>query len=94
MATEKTASSAKEKKIANDPYEMVTINVPRVKGAGRGMYVSVNGNSWFVPWGKKQEVPRYVAEVIENSIEQDERTAEMIEEHETRFIGKEKKLYR
>lgn len=90
METKNTATSAKEKKAPN-PHDMVTINVPRIKGAGKGMYVSVNGNSWFVPWGKN-EVPRYIAEVVENSIEQDERTAEMIEELESRFLSKEKQM--
>ena len=44
------------------------------------VFVSVNGENYLIQRGKTVEVPDYIAEVLEHSMEQDERTAELISE--------------
>lgn len=45
--------------------------------------VGVNGKIWKIKRGEHVKIPRYVAKVIENSMEQDEKTARLIEGSET-----------
>ena len=42
------------------------------------VFVGVNGENYLIQRGKTVEVPDYVAEVLEHSMEQDEKTAELI----------------
>lgn len=42
------------------------------------VFVAVNGENYLIQRGKTVEVPDYVAEVLEHSMEQDEKTAELI----------------
>lgn len=44
------------------------------------VFVAVNGENYLIQRGKTVEVPDYIAEVLEHSMEQDERTAELISE--------------
>ena len=43
------------------------------------VFVGVNGENYLIQRGKTVEVPDYVAEVLEHSMEQDEKTAELID---------------
>lgn len=56
---------------------------PRRKNE-RGRYVSVNNLSMFVPYGQEVNIPRCIAEVLDNSIEQDDVTANRIIDLETK----------
>ncbi len=51
----------------NEP-EMTTVVIPRGrKNQENFVIVSVNGNSWKIMRGVEVQVPRYVAEVLENA---------------------------
>jgi len=52
------------------------------------VYAAVNGESYLVPRGVEVEVPEYIAEVIENSIKQDEATVNQMEVLEDKFNEK------
>lgn len=64
---------------ANDPWEKVMVKLQRDRKSGKGVYVNVNNHNYFVPRGELVEVPRFVAETLEHSANQDENTARMIE---------------
>ena len=53
--------------------ELVKIKLPAIKG-NKGLYVNVNNHNYFIPRGQVVEVPAFIAEVIENSVNQDEAT--------------------
>lgn len=59
--------------------EMVKIRIRKDKRVGGDLFVSVNDHNYLIKRGETVEVPRYIAEVIENSVMQDERTEELIE---------------
>lgn len=53
-----------------DPYEMVEITTERAPAKGaKSFQVGINGTMYTVPYGKKQMVPRCVAQEIERSLE-------------------------
>ena len=85
MATKATAEAKAEAVKANEEdnkywTEKVTIHLfkdsVKYKDA---VTVGVNGRFWQIERGVDVEVPRNVAEVLRQSQEQDQRTAEMIE---------------
>lgn len=47
--------------------------------------VAVNGKVWQIQRGVKVKVPKYVAEVLENSEMQDAKTADMIDKYTKNF---------
>ena len=65
--------------VENDPRRMVRIKLYRGRKDGKGVFVSVNNHRYFVPRGTTVEVPYFIAEVLRNSEEQDERTALLVE---------------
>lgn len=73
MATKATAETK------TPEVKMVKIKLSRTRKDGKGQYVNVNNHSMWIPRGEVVEVPDYIAEVLQNSAEQDERTAAMIE---------------
>ena len=65
----------------NDPRRMVKIKLPRDKNShSKGIYVNVNNYNYFIPRGEEVEVPYFIAAVIDNSLEQDDKTATLISE--------------
>lgn len=61
--------------VSDDPREYVEFKLPRdPRSKENGKYVSVNEISMFVPFGKRVKVPRCIKEVLENSLDEDERT--------------------
>ena len=53
---------------SNNPMkEMVDVFVPLVSGEENTMFVGLNGKAWQIPRGKKVQVPRPVADIIERS---------------------------
>lgn len=56
-----------------DPKALVKVKLPLKKG-DKGLFVNVNNHNYFIPRGQVVEVPAFIAEVIENSVNQDEAT--------------------
>ena len=84
MATKaepKETAVQEEKKPAKklDMKEMVKIRLSKDRSNNADLFVGVNGYTALIKRGVVVEVPRYVARVIERSIEQDQKTADMIE---------------
>lgn len=76
MATKETA-----KVVEYDPWEEVEYRIPRVPGAKNAdVFVRVNEKKFQIQRGKTVKIPRCVAEVLDNSQEQDDRTAELIDQ--------------
>ena len=67
-------AEAKEKK----EVKMVKIKVPRDRQRP-DMTVGVNGKFWQIKRGVEVEVPSYVAEVVNESIAQEEKAADLID---------------
>lgn len=78
MAEKKETKVTEEVKEVKGP-KMVKIKIPRDRQRG-DMVVGVNGKFWQFQRGKEVEVPESVAEVINWSIEQDERAEDLINE--------------
>lgn len=66
--------------------EMVTIRLFKDTGKySSDVYVNVNDHNFVIKRGVDVQVPRYIAEVIRNSEEQDRNTAIMIERANSEF---------
>ena len=74
------------------PKTMVKVKLFRDNSQYKdAVYVAVNGESYMVPRGEEVEVPDYVAKVLQNSIDEDQRTAEMLLKKVEEFDEKGKK---
>lgn len=60
MATEKNTEKTEK---------MVTIRLPRIKGAPDAEYVSINERNWLIKRGVSVEVPECVAKLLEEQEE-------------------------
>lgn len=49
------------------------------------VFVAVNGRGWLIRRGVEVQVPRYVAQVLEQSLDQDTATAELMERESAQF---------
>lgn len=58
MATEKKIPETKTE-------EMVTIKLPRIKGEEDAVYVSINERNWLIKRGVSVEVPKCVADLLD-----------------------------
>lgn len=56
------------------------------------VFVAVNGKSWQIRRGEDVTVPRYVADVLEQSMKQDASTARLIERESNGFAAETKAL--
>ncbi len=75
------------------PAEMVKIKLFKDNGQYKDpVFVAVNGHKFIVPRGVEVEVPDYIAEVLTNSFEQDQATADQLMELERKFREDTKKL--
>lgn len=77
---EKTIETTPEAKKTNNP-KMVTIKLPRIKGAPDSVWVSVNMDNWQIKRGVEVEVPYCVAEVLKHQEEMLESIAKFEEEN-------------
>lgn len=96
-AAKKTATSSTEtvaedsvpdevKKTLEYMREKVTINLFKDPGEYKDdVFVAVNGERFLIKRGVDVEVPRYVAEVLKQSREQDQKTADLIEEKSSEY---------
>lgn len=82
----KTEETEEQKKLRDHYNEKVVINLFLDNDKYRDdLIVNVNGKAWQIKRGVNVEVPRYVAEVIENSLKQDRATALHITELENNY---------
>jgi len=91
MARTETAKNeeAKTETPAVGGKKMVKIKLFRDNGRYKdAVYAAVNGESYMIPRGVEVEVPDYIAEVVENSIRQDEKTANQMEHLEAQYDQK------
>ena len=56
------------------------------------VYVGVNGKGWLIQRGVEVQVPRYVAQVLEQSVQQDEQAAALMEEKAGEFDSESRRL--
>lgn len=80
MATKRTPT------VANDPNELIEFEAfyddDRYKD---DIFVAVNGRRYQIKRGVKVKIPRFIYEVIMNSIEQDKATADLMERESSRY---------
>ena len=56
------------------------------------VFVAVNGRRFQIKRGVEVKLPKYVAEVLAQSAEQDQNTAQLIERESSRFAAEAEKL--
>lgn len=62
-----------------DPKELVTIKLPRDRKEEKRVFVSVNNHTYSIARGVEVQVPRYIAEIIDNAEKQKEASLLQIE---------------
>lgn len=93
MATKKTTDPEIEEKVVEKPIDERAYWRERVpfrafKDSGRykdDIIVGLNGRVYVIKRGVEVMIPRNVREIILQSMEQDERTAELIEREEDKY---------
>ncbi len=76
---------------APDPEQMVSIRLFKDNEKYKNdVFVAVNGRSFQIKRGETVEVPAYVAEVLEQSMEQDMATASLIEQESSAYAAEAK----
>ena len=100
MATKKAAEKAVEEVKAEEVK--TEVKAPKADAARKvkvrlfrdnnqykdSLFVAVNGESYLIPRGVEVEVPWYIAEVIENSMNEDQKTAEHLRVLEANYASK------
>ena len=93
VAVEEKEVKAKATEEPKVPWELQKVMIRLFRDNDRykdDVTVEVNGRVWRIQRGVDVLVPRYVAEVVENSLSQDDRTAAMIQKESDEFKAKEK----
>ena len=87
VRTEETTEEVKaEAKPEEKPDDWVNVYLMRDSDKYKGdVFVQVNGVGYIIQRGKNVKVPKAVAEVLQNSQEQDSRTAELIDQETEKF---------
>lgn len=87
VRTEETTEEVKaEAKPEEKPDDWVNVYLMRDYDKYKGdVFVQVNGVGYIIQRGKNVKVPKAVAEVLQNSQEQDSRTAELIDQETEKF---------
>lgn len=87
------AAAAKEAEAKADSSELVTIQLFKDSEKYKDdKFVAVNGKTWQIKRGVPVQVPKYVADVLEQSMKQDTATANMIERENAEFERKAEQL--
>lgn len=74
-------------------HEMVKIKLRKDRNSKLSdLFVSVNGKAYLIKRGVEVEVPRYVAKVIEDAEEQEERAIDYCEELANKFVKETEEL--
>lgn len=83
----------KIQKRENELHEMVKIKLRKDRNSKLSdLFVSVNGKAYLIKRGVEVEVPRYVAKVIEDAEEQEERAIDYCEELANKFVKETEEL--
>lgn len=83
--TEKQRQSQQEHS-GYDPDELVTVNIFGDGERYRGdVFVAVNGKSWAIRRNTDVKIPRYAAQVLEQSRQQDQETIRLIHRESRRL---------
>lgn len=86
-----TAETEEARKLKAYYEEKVTVNLFLDNDKYKDdVMVNVNGKLWQIQRGVDVQVPRYVAEVLENSMKQDRATALRIRELESKYEAESK----
>lgn len=87
VRNEETTEEVKaEAKPEEKPDDWVNVCLMRDSDKYKGdVFVQVNGVGYIIQRGKNVKVPKAVAEVLQNSQEQDSRTAELIDQETEKF---------
>ena len=87
---EEVKEEIKEEKPAElDPNRKVKIKLFKDNNLYKdAVYVAVNGEDYLVPRGVDVDVPWYIAEVLENSMAEDQRTADQLHYLEQDYLTK------
>lgn len=85
---------AKADNVASNPLkeEMVKIKLPKTPQLREPLFVSRNGKGMYIHRGVEVEVPKGVAEIIENSNRQEDIVYDLIQEAENEAKAKENQL--
>lgn len=87
------AAAVKEAEAKGDGTELVTIQLFKDSEKYKDdKFVAVNGKTWQIKRGVPVQVPKYVADVLEQSMKQDTATANMIERENAEFERKAEQL--
>ena len=94
-----TTKKEPEEKIVEEPfnerkYWMERVPFRAFKDSGKykdDITVGYNGRVYVIQRGKEVMIPRAVREIIYQSMEQDEKTAELIEREENRYLAESKR---
>ena len=93
VASGKPAMSEEAKKAEDYWNEEVEIQLFKDSGKYKDdVYVAVNGQNCLIQRGKPVKVKRKFAEVLRQSLEQDNETADMIRELESEYEARSKEL--
>lgn len=96
VQTDLAAEAAKileEAEAKADSSELVTIQLFKDSEKYKDdKFVAVNGKTWQIKRGVPVQVPKYVADVLEQSMKQDTATANMIERENAEFERKAEQL--
>lgn len=70
------------------PYDRVSIRLTRDGNEHKQpLYVSINTSDFYIPRGKDVEVPRYVADYIQDMMDKEYALMEKYDEIEKRFLS-------
>lgn len=73
--------------------ELVSVKLFKDNDRYKGdVFVAVNGRRFQIKRGVEVKIPKYVAEVLAQSAEQDQNTAQLIERESSRFAAEAEKL--
>lgn len=82
---------AEETKIPESKEELVEAELFKDNGAYKDdVFVCVNGKPYNIKRGEKVKVPRSVKEVLDASKRQDQKTADMMQEEQDKFLSESK----
>ncbi len=90
MATAKKVQETEEIKQETEksPYDRVSIRLTRDGNEHKQpLYVSINTNDFYIPRGKDVEVPRYVADYIQDMMDKEYALMEKYDEIEKKFMN-------
>lgn len=91
--TKDVAETKKDTEAKDGGEELVSVKLFKDNDRYKGdVFVAVNGRRFQIKRGVEVKLPKYVAEVLSQSAEQDQNTAQLIERESSRFAAEAEKL--